>query len=152
MPSDHIRDYATGAFMFWAAVGGLDAYKRKLRSEVMVRLNRVAEGGGGGIAKPVEAWQLEQERALEERKAELADLEAVEKVLHVLESTPSGADARKALDLVYFDSPGRELCKGDIEARVIRAMMALPSSRMTVYRHLRGARLLFAKIRNLRAG
>ena len=157
MLKDHIRDYATAAFRFWAreggtvSVSGLDQFKRKIICEVEARQ---AEYIGGvrtyDIATPVEDWLLAQEKAYKRYSAEIADLQAVDEVLRVSQYIHNGKMMRQALEIVYFADAGRPMTKGDVEARVHRAELTIPASYRTVYRLLNKARALFAENRGLR--
>ena len=155
---DHIRDYATAAFRFWAREGGtvnisgLDQFKRKIICEVEARsAESIGDVRTYNIATPVEDWLLAQEKAYKQYSAEIADLQAVEEVLRISQYIHNGKMLRQALEIVYFADAGQPMAKGDIEARVHRAELMIPASYRTVYRLLGKARTLFAENRGLRA-
>jgi len=158
MAKDHIRDYATAAFRFWAQEGGtvnvsgLEQFKRKIISEVEARsAGCIGEVRTYDIATPVEDWLLAQEKAYRKYGAEIADLQAVDEVLRISQYMHNGKMMRQAIEIVYFSDASHALAKGDIEARVHKAELMIPASYRTVYRLLNRARELFAENRGLRA-
>src|SRR5690606_1489765 len=74
MKKDHIRDYATEAFRFYAKAGGYEQYVRNLVEDMQ-------KNKGSGVCNPTESALITKERIIEKHAAELADIEAVEKVL-----------------------------------------------------------------------
>lgn len=142
MKKDHLRDYCTEAFRFYAKSGGRDSFLKSIYDD-MVRSR------GNGVCKPTEAALIRQEQIIAEHAAELADIEAVSKVLVSLDMC-NHRDMIKAIEIVYFADCWRDLKKGDISARVHRAEIMIPASEKTIYRWLRAAREMFAKERGLR--
>lgn len=142
MKKDHLRDYCTEAFRFYAKSGGRDSFLKSIYDD-MVRSR------GNGVCKPTEAALIRQEQIIAEHAAELADIEAVSKVLASLDMC-NHRDMIKAIEIVYFADCWRDLEKGDISARVHRAEIIIPASEKTIYRWLRVAREMFAKERGLR--
>lgn len=143
MKKDHIRDYATEAFRFYAKTGGSKKYIEKIAADIQKQK-------GAGIVNPTEGALIAKERAIEENAAELADLEAVEKAMHLIERLPQGGSILKAIEYVYFKDCWRELRRGDIKSRVHYAEIHIPASERQIYRWLSKARLLFAQERGLR--
>jgi len=148
MRKSHIRDYATAAFQFYALVGSRDKYK-KIIWEQAIREQHKREGRSG-ISKPSEAAVMRAETALEQVQAEIADLEAVERTIRMVEKMRPGHDIMHALAIVYMAEPHREPERGEISMRVHKAELWIPASEKTVYRWLAKARLLFAEERGLR--
>lgn len=141
MAKDNIRDYATDAFRFFARWGGKQNYVDHL-------LQDLQRQKGTGPCSPTEAQLLHKERILKEKYAEIADLEAVEMVLQVCRRYYP--EVHKAVELVYFQQPDKELEWGDIKQRVSQAEAKIPASERQVYYWLRKARMLFAEERGLR--
>lgn len=143
MAKDHIRDYATSAFRFYAKYGSSNNYIKTITEDMQKQK-------GNGICNPTESALIHKEIILKEKAAELADLDAVEKVLWLIDKSYNGAHIRKAIEYVYFSNCWRDLKKGDIENGVHLAELNIPASRCQVYRWLAKARLIFAEERGLR--
>lgn len=135
---DHIRDYATEAFRFYAKWGSKDNYVKYL-------LDDLRRQKGTGICSPTEAVLIHKEQVMREYTAEIADLEAAETVLKIC-----GRDIRRAVEIVYLDKPFRDLEWGDIKERVHYAELTVPASERQIYYWLKKARYLFAEERGLR--
>ena len=147
---DHVRDYATEAFRFYAKVGGEKKYIDTLVEE-MKRQEKQRDGiKDSGICKPTEAALMRKETVLRDRAAEIADLAAVEKTLHIVGSCVSGREVRLSMENVYFKDPWKDLEKGDIHDRVHYCEIHIPASERQIYRWLKKARLTFAEERGLR--
>lgn len=142
MRRDHIRDYATEAYRFYAKTGGTESYIKTL-------LDDLQKHKGSGICSPTESALISKEAIIEAKQSELADLDAVDKVLAGL-MLSGNENTIKAITCVYFRDCWKDLGKGDIEARVNFAEIHIPASRAQVYRWLRTARREFAKERGLR--
>jgi hypothetical protein len=97
------------------------------------------------IGSPTEAALIHKEQILRDKAAELADLEAAEKVMYF-----SGKEVRQAVEMVYMKDCWQELEKGDIETRVHFAEIHIPASRRQIYYWLARARREFARERGLR--
>lgn len=138
---DHIRDYSTAAFRFWARWGGKENYIDNLSADLQRKR-------GVGACSPTEAELVKKEQLLAEKFAEIADLEAVEKVLDICER--HYPEVRQAVEIVYLDKPFQDLEWGDIKKRVHYAEIHMPASERQVYRWLKKARMLFAEERGLR--
>lgn len=78
-----------------------------------------------------------------------ADIAAVQRTLHYF-SAGGREGVVEAVKAVYFVSPGVEIGKGDISARVERYAAEYYASVRSVYGWLQKARLRFAKERGLR--
>ena len=135
---DHIRDYSTEAFRFYARWGNREIYINNLLLDL--QKNKAV-----GIGSPTEAALMHKEMIMREYAAEIADLDAAEKVLRIC-----GPDINKALNYVYFDEPDKELQWGDIKRRVHQAEIYIPASESSIYRWLKKARKMFAEERGLR--
>lgn len=142
MRKEHTRDYCTEAYRFYARSGGYDKYVKDLVEDI--KRNK-----GSGICKPTEAEVISKEEVISDKASELADIEAVEKVLRALE-TCQYTSVLKAIEMVYFKDCWRDLEKGDIETRVNFAEMHIPASRRQIYYWLKKARKMLAKERGLR--
>ena len=141
---DHIRDYATEAFRFYAKSGGKKTYIKNLVDDI----NKTK---GSGTCSPTESAIVSKEKVIESRAAELADIEAVEKVLSILSKLSQGEYIKKSIELVYFKDCWKEITWGTITDRITKAETEIPASRAQIYRWLRKARELFAEERGLRS-
>jgi hypothetical protein len=146
MKKDHIRDYATEAFRYFAAKGkpSYRTLKAQYMAEALDNYQREHEKGSG-IGKPTEASVIYAEREVEKKMAELLDILAVEKVYYA--SKPL---VREVIEIVYFKDATEPLRKGDISARVCKASLETFTSERGVYAILKAVRLKFAEERGLR--
>lgn len=146
MKKDHIRDYATEAFRYFAAKGkpSYRTLKAQYMAEALGNYQREHEKGSG-IGKPTEAAVIYAEREVEKKMAELLDILAVEKVYYT--SKPL---VREVVEIVYFTDAEEPLRKGDISARVCKASLETFTSERGVYAILKAVRLKFAEERGLR--
>lgn len=145
---DYLRDYATAAFRFYAKNGmSAEKYKEKIRQEALEEIKR--REGHTGISKPTESALIAAENAVNEKIAEIRDMEAVEKVLAEYKASWKSHIA-KVIELVYFKDPEQELTIGDIQNRVTAATIQISASERSIYYWLREARELFASNRGLR--
>ena len=150
MKKDNIRDYATAAFRFYAAVGSSEKYKEKLWKEALERKEEKV-GPGSGISNPTEAQIVHAEKIVDEHIAEIKDLEAVEKTLEMCDTgTTPGRMMKELIKGVYFVNANNPLKKGDIHNRVIATSMELEIRENSAYKILKSARKLFALNRGLR--
>ncbi len=138
MSKDHIRDYATEAFRFYARWGGRDSYVKSLLADLQ-------QQRGSGICFPTESALIHKEQVMREHMAEIADLEAVEVVMKVCDT-----DVRQAVEMVYFYKPYESIEWGDIKQRVHYAEIHMPAGERSIYRWLAEARKIFAEERGLR--
>lgn len=141
------RDYATEAFRFWARTGTASAYRDRLVREIAERRGEVQ---GVGISKPTEAAILRIEDATDQAFAELYDLEAVDKARAALMMSRDGNLKLRAVELVYMRHPEREIQRGEVKARTVKAAGELHTSERQVYYWLKEAREVFARERGLR--
>lgn len=93
---------------------------------------------------------MRAEAALDSARADLADLEAVERTLDRIDRLPEAVTTRKVLRMVYMDRPREPMEPGDVSQRIVRASLAVPTSERTVHRLLAKARRVFAEERGLR--
>ena len=147
MKKDHIRDYATEAFRYYAFLGKphKEDLEKKYYQEALEEYERRQQLGGTGISKPTEQAIMYAEGILRQKQAELWDILAVEKTLaqlHIWE--------RRAVEIVYFPHAQRNMRKGEISDRVNKASIQIPADERTVYRYLKKARNVFAFERGLR--
>lgn len=138
MPKDHIRDYATEAFRFYARWGDKETYVKYLVADLQRQK-------GTGLCSPTEAALMHKEQVMREHYAEIADLDAVGTALKILDR-----DVRQAVEMVYFFKPYEDLEWGDIKDRVHYAELHMPASESSIYRWLAKARRVFAEERGLR--
>ena len=143
MSKDHIRDYATEAFRFYAKVGGSKNYIERITADIQRQK-------GTGMVSPTEGALINKERVIGENTAELADLDAVEKAICLIERLPQGGSILKAIEYVYYKDCWRGMKRGEIKERVCYAEIHIPASERQVYRWLGRARMLFAEERGLR--
>lgn len=145
---DYLRDYATAAFRFYTKNGmSAEKFKQKIYDEALEQMKK--KEGHSGVSKPTEAAITRAENAVDEKLAEIKDMEAVEKVLAELKGTRRGYIVQ-AIEFVYFKEPDKDIELGDIKNRVIEASLKIPAGERTIYRWLRQARELFAYQRGLR--
>lgn len=148
MKKDHIRDYATEAFRYYAFLGKphKEDLEQKYYDEAKEEYTRqYSEVKGTGISKPTEQAVMYAEGRVREKQAELWDILAVEKTLMQLDCFE-----RQAVEMVYFEHAHRAIKKGEISERVTKASLHIPADERTVYRYLKKARLIFAYERGLR--
>lgn len=147
MKKDHIRDYATEAFRYYAFMGKphKEDLEKKYYQEALDEYQRRQQTGGTGISKPTEQAIMYAEGIIRQKQAELWDILAVEKTiaqLHTLE--------RQAVEIVYFSHAKEDMKKGEVQDRVNKASIDIPAGTATVYRYLKKARDIFAFERGLR--
>lgn len=146
---NHIRDYATEAFRFYARNGkSADKYKQKIYDEALEEYKKRLQSKSG-ISNPTEAAIMRAEAAVNEKLAEIKDMEAVELTLRELEVSRE-RNMKKAVEIVYFTDAHKELEKGDINKRVHIAELSIPASERAIYKWLGKARKIFAGNRGLR--
>jgi dGTP triphosphohydrolase len=147
---DYLRDYATAAFRFYAQNGkSAEKYKKKIYDDALEDYTK-KQNGTGGISCPTEAEIIAAEDAVDQKLADIKDMEAVELVIAELMCYKYQKDVVRAIEHVYFKDPNEELKKGDIHARVNIAAVDISASENTVYKWLKKARDLFALKRGLR--
>jgi hypothetical protein len=143
---DYLRDYATAAFRFYALNGkSAEEYKKKIYANALENITR--REGKVGISNPTEAAIMAAERAVNEKIAEVRDMEAVELTLADLK-VRHRHDIIQAIDYVYFKNAQDQL--EDIKVNVLTAQINIPASERSIYYWLRQARQLFAIERGLR--
>ena len=145
MKKTHYRDYATEAFRLYAQEGSLKRYKEKIYRQAIAEATK---GHKQKFGSPTEAQVIRAEQALEDVKATLLDLEAVEKTMLRLELSCYGTDKIKVLKIVYMNKG--EIQRGVIQERVHYAEIHIPASEAEIYRWLAEARRIFAEERGLR--
>lgn len=147
---DYLRDYATAAFRFYAENGmSAEKYKEQIYSQALEEIRKKETTVKDGISKPTEAALMAAEKAVDEKIAEIKDMEAVEKVLAEFKGTRRPYIVQ-AIEIVYFKDFNNDLNIGDIQNRVKVAAIELPASERSIYYWLKQARELFAYQRGLR--
>lgn len=151
MKKDAIRDYATEAFRFYAALGRpkYEDIKKRVYDYAMAEERRT-EVKTGGLSLPTEYQLRNAENALEELEAELMDIFAVERTLEILSTHKNGREIKEAVEIVYFTEPSRALRRNEITNRVHFAELAIHTSERNIYYFLKIARDIFATERKLR--
>lgn len=145
---NHIRDYATEAFRFYAKINmSADKYKQKIYDEAL--FNYTKKMKSSGISFPTESAIIAAENEVNQKLAEIKDIEAVEMTLAELRASRK-TYIIKAIEIVYFKEADKELEKGDIYDRVHAAELDIPASERSIYYYLGQARELFAERRGLR--
>jgi len=142
MKKDNIRDYTTECFRFYAKSGGRNKYIKNL-IEDMQRTK------GSGVCSPTESELIKKEEVISEHAAELADIEAVDKVLYALDVCEHKS-ILQAIEMVYFKDCWKDIERGDIQDRVHQAEIHIPASDRQIYRWLAQARKMVARERGLR--
>lgn len=145
---DYTRDYATAAFRFYALNNmTAEQYKQKIYNAALE--DYAQKQKGSGIGCPTEAAIMRAEQAIDEKLAEISDIEAVQKTIDELR-VKYEYDIINAINIVYFKDPKEELKRGDIQLRVHHAEINIPASERQIYRWLGKARKLFSLNRGLR--
>lgn len=140
MKKDFIRDYATGAFVRYAALGcpTRAEYEEKLRRDVYNRLS----------LKEPRIILMKADAEIAARKPLLEDIEAVERMFAMLEA--NGKEyISNAVRAVYFASAAERPSRKEIVSRVLCYARSVPIDERSVYRWLKYARELFAMLRGL---
>jgi len=120
---DHLRDYVTAAFRFYARSGmSAENYKKQLDEEALV-----------------------------DKMSEIKDMEAVELTLDEIRANHMNYPGMlRVIEMVYFTDAKLPLPKGAIKDRIHKAEFDTHVSERNIYRYLKKARLMFAKNRGLR--
>ncbi|MFT8889465.1 MAG: hypothetical protein ABF904_11690 [Ethanoligenens sp.] len=147
---DHIRDYATAAFRYYAELGcpTYELLKKQIYDKALIQSKKEL-GHTNGISKPTEYAIMNAERAVENHEAELRDILAVQEVIERL-NFKKNYDIVRAVRMVYFADADKPLEKGSISARVHQAELEIPASERQIYYWLNQARKIFAEERGLR--
>lgn len=141
MKKDFTRDYTTEIFRIYA-LAGMPTYeeaREKIFKEELKKRSSVA----------AEEALAQAEIAVEKRTPYLLDILAAEKTFELLRAGDR-TEIAKAVKAVYCVNPSHPLQRGDITNRVRRFALEYPADARTVYRWLKGARLLCAAVRGLR--
>ncbi len=146
MKEKYIKDYAADAFRFYAKFGDIREYKHKIWNEALESGRSQIRSQSPG--KPTESAIIRAEKAIEQAKPELDDLEAAQKTLRRLNIQQP--EIALAVRIVYMSEPESERRKGDLKRRIIKATMEIPASERSVYYWLDIATTVFAKERGLR--
>ena len=84
MIKTHYRDYATEAFRILALEGSAEKFRERIWNEALDNMERRKERNGS-ISAPTEAAIMRAQKALDDAKATILDLEAAEFALEALE-------------------------------------------------------------------
>lgn len=142
------RDYATEGFRIYAQLGNSATYKQRLWNEAIAE--NINESGGSGISKPTESAIIHAEKRLDEYVAVIADLEAAESAIRMINNLKEGSHILATLNMVYMKDPFSDIERNVISERVLAAQDIIGASEKTIYRWLAKARLIFAAERGLR--
>lgn len=151
MKKDHIRDYATEAFRYYAKLGKpkFEYVKEKIYKEAIEESKR-NELKTNNICSPTELAMMRADKAVVEKKGELEDILAVEETLKQLAYEFNGVEILKVIDKVYFIQPDKAIEKGELKNRVLAAIEEIHIGERTAWRYLAKARDMFAENRGLR--
>lgn len=151
MKKDHIRDYATEAFRYYARLGKpkFEDVKEKIYQEA-IEESKKNELKTNNICSPTELAMMRADKAVLEKKGELEDILAVEETLKQLAYEYNGAEILSVVDRVYFVQPDKAIEKGELKNRVLAAIEELHIGERTAWRYLAKARDMFAENRGLR--
>ena len=151
MKKDHVRDYATEAFRFYKKTGmTAEQYKKKLHKEAYDKAHKEVMRDKNKINKPTEMALIIAEEAVENKEAEIRDIQAVEATLDLISRMKNSNEILKAIECVYFTDADKPVERNDISNRIYKAIMSIPSSERCIYRSLGKARQMFAIERGLR--
>lgn len=147
MIKDNIRDYAVGAFRFYAKLGKptYEEYKRKMYNYA------VSVYKDNDLLSETEK-EIKAQKLFQGLKPEIEDIRAVESVMKKLEKNPDAAPLKRIVEIVYFQNPGDKYERSDITYRVHKAEIEAAVSEAGVYRYLKKVRIMFAEERGLRIG
>lgn len=148
MIKTHYRDYATEAFRLLALEGSAEKYRSRIWNQAIEDISN-SESRSGSVSAPTEAAIMRAQKALDDAKATVLDLEAAELALEALEKM-RGRAAVKAVKAVYMIMPDQPIKRGEIQQRVEATSIELPADPRTIYSWLSLARSLFAEHRGLR--
>ena len=151
MKKDHIRDYATEAFRYYAKLGKpkFEDVKEKIYKEA-IEESKKNELKTNNICSPTELAMMRADKAVVEKKGELEDILAVEETLKQLAYEFNGVEILKVIDKVYFVQPDKVIEKGELKNRVLAAIEEIHIGERTAWRYLAKARDMFAENRGLR--
>lgn len=146
MKKDHIRDYATEAFRYYASLGR-PTYEELKKFYYKKAMDEYVKGHERGslVSKPTENQIIYAENRLQEKMAELQDILAVERTLKQLHDFET-----EAIETVYFVNPSKPIKKNEISERVLSCSNDLYCDVRSIYRYLSKARMIFAYERGLR--
>ena len=141
MNKDHIRDYATAAFRYWAHVG--EPTYAEAVERIRAKAIRRACSADDEVASAFVAAEICKS------DASLLDIKACEEVFAELRSLGKECVC-SAVREVYMPYPHKKLAKGELSGRVVRFSMENYYSERQVYYFLTEACELFATKRGLR--
>jgi len=145
LKKDRIRDYATAAFVDYAANGYItyDEAKKEIYNAALLDAAQDVKNGG---KNPVINATKRAEKAVEDKAGYLLDVLAVDKTIEILQEAGKGYIIDVVFNVYDADSINR---RNAISSRVKRLAAEMPASEMTIYRYLKQARDIFAKCRGL---
>ena len=141
MNKDHIRDYATAAFRYWASQG-CPTY-----DEAVIKIKSKAERQSAGIEKETALAFIAA--LIQKYSGELEDIRACEETFTYMRNHGKECVCSAVRD-VYMAFPRKKLAKGELTGRVVRFSMENYYSERQVYYFLTEACEKFAEMRHLR--
>jgi hypothetical protein len=158
MKQDYVYNTAIAAFIFWAAVGGKEAYEKAKQNELLfLRMKQEAKAAAGGYSDPTAADVIfaDAQMKCEFTAAEIRTLEAVNDAMTILGQCRVGREIKKAVNMVYFIDPPAIITKDTLKPRgkvlyqrACRASLSIPASISEVYEWLAYARITWAWKKN----
>lgn len=144
MRNDHTRAYAIAAFRFYAVEGSAEGYRQRIWNEAVADREQRELRGESGTSAPTESAIIHAEAALKAKLGAIADLEAVEKTMHIIAGLWPGNIRARAVKMVYMAEPERKIERGEISERVHEAEIYLHTSERNIWRWLSDACVIFA--------
>jgi hypothetical protein len=143
MRKEIYRDYATAAFLLYAIEGSSEQYRKRIREEAMFSSGN---GKKERFGSPTDSAIARADQAIEDAQATIADIEAVERTISIIEANSLSVKKLQALKLVYMTTDQ----DSKIKDKVHFAEIQIPASEKTIFRWLKDSRLIFARERGLR--
>lgn len=161
MKQDYLYTIGTAAYIFWAAVGGLEQYQKDKYNELLfLREKNEARAlvSIGCHADPVAADIIYAEAMMKSQfiEAERLTLEAVGEALEAIRRCTTGREIIASIEHVYFRDPPKFITENSlkpdgatIHARVIAAAASIHAGERSIYYWLACARTVWAWKRGL---
>lgn len=142
MKKDHVRDYATAAYRYWASVG-CPTYDEAIE-RIKKRAQKIAKD------QSLEIVAAFVDACMEKREGVLLDIKACDEAFSYFRSHGKECIC-SAVQNVYMAFPKKRLARGELSGRVVRFGMDNYYSESQVYRFLEEACSKFAENRGLRS-
>ena len=141
----HIRTYAISAFRLYAEEGSVNKYKKRIWKSALMESGK---GKRERLGSPTEAQILRAEQALDDVRATIADLEAVERTIYIFEQMEGAVKKMQTLKMMYLRPEAME--RGDFNKRLHDTVIYIPASENEIKKILNLSCEIFAEIRGLR--